>query len=149
VTGVAGVAERAERAERAPVRVLFVFDWLVVGGEETEVCLLARALDPRRYQLHVLACFRNGSMPPLTADRLRALGVPLDTACYALDDDGRARYLAGRLRRGGFEVVVACQGVRHPYRALRLLPPEARPPLVEHGGLASEVARTPKELTAA
>ena len=77
------------------------------------------------------------------------MGVPLDTACYGLDDDGRARYLADLVLRGGFEVVVACQGVQHPYRALRLLPPEARPPLVEHGGIAAEVSRTPKDLTAA
>jgi glycosyltransferase involved in cell wall biosynthesis len=136
-------------AELSPIRVLFVFDWLVVGGEETEVCLLARTLDPRRYEIHVLACFHNGSMSPLTAGRLRAMGVPLDTACYELDDDGRARYIADLILRGGFEVVVACQGVQHPYRALRLLPPEARPPLVEHGGIASEVSRNPKDLTAA
>ena len=36
--------------ETPPVRILFVFAWLVVGGEETEVRLLARALDPARYR---------------------------------------------------------------------------------------------------
>src|SRR5581483_8292572 len=130
-------------------RILFVFDWLVVGGEETEVCLLARHLDRRRYELHVLACFRNERMTPLTAQRLQALGVPLDTACYDLDDVGRAYYLAAAIERHRYDVVVACQGVQHPHRALELLPPPRRPALVEHGGLVSGVYRTPKRFTAA
>ena len=41
-----------------PRNVLFVFGWLVVGGEETEVRHLARWLDPARYRLEVLACLR-------------------------------------------------------------------------------------------
>ncbi len=131
------------------VRILFVFDWLVVGGEETEVCLLAKNLDRRRYELHVLACFRNERMTPLTAQRLQALGVPLDTACYDLDDVGRAHYLAAAIRRHHYDVVVACQGVQHPHRAFELLPSSSRPALVEHGGLVSEVYRTPKRFTTA
>ena len=39
--------------EHPPRRILFVFGWLVVGGEETEVRLLARHLDPRRYRIEV------------------------------------------------------------------------------------------------
>ena len=133
----------------APVQVLFVFDWLVIGGEETEVRLLARTLRPQRYEIRVLACFNNGRMSPLTADQLRAMGVALDTTCYRLDDEGRARYIADLIRRAGYEIVVACQGVQHPYRALRLLPPEDRPALVEHGGIVDEVHRNPKDLTTA
>ena len=135
--------------ELSLIRVLFVFDWLVIGGEETEVRLLARTLDPQRYEIHVLACFDNGRMSPLTTNRLHDMGVPLDTTCYRLDDEGRARYIADRIRRGGFEVVVACQGVQHPYRALQLLPPEERPAFVEHGGIVAEVYRNPKDLTTA
>ena len=40
----------------APIRVLFVFAWLVVGGEETEVRLLAEGLDPARFVIDVVAC---------------------------------------------------------------------------------------------
>lgn len=133
----------------SPTRVLFVFDWLVIGGEETEVRLLARALDPQRYQICVLACFTNGRMTALTANGLRAMGVPLDTTCYDLDDVARARYIADLIRRERFQIVVACQGVQHPHRALQLLAPEERPALVEHGGIVSEVYRNPKHLTRA
>ena len=132
-----------------PVRVLFVFDWLVVGGEETELRLLARNLDRRRFALAVAACFRNDRMTDLTANALRDLGIPLDTTCYALDDVARARYLADLIRRGRYAVVVACQGVQHAYRALELLAPHERPALIEHGGLTSEVFRTPKRFTSA
>ena len=37
--------------ESGPRRVLFVFAWLVVGGEETEVRLLAQHLNPARYTI--------------------------------------------------------------------------------------------------
>ena len=56
---------------RGPRRVLFVFAWLVVGGEETEVRLLARLLDPARYRLEVLACHRRPGMPDQTEQQLR------------------------------------------------------------------------------
>lgn len=128
--------------------ILFVFDWLVVGGEETELRLLARHLRPR-YDISVAACFRNERMTELTVQHLRQLGIPLDTTCYALDDEGRRQYLAEKIRRERPDIVVACQGVTHAYRALELLEPHERPALVEHGGLVAEVTRTPKHLTAA
>jgi glycosyltransferase involved in cell wall biosynthesis len=133
----------------APIRILFVFDWLVVGGEETEVRLLARNLDRRRYRLSVAACFRNERMTTVTAEALQALGVPLDTTCYELNDEQRAHYLAGLIRREQVDIVVACQGVQHACRALELLAPHERPALIEHGGLVSEVYRTPKRFTSA
>jgi glycosyltransferase involved in cell wall biosynthesis len=129
--------------------VLFVFDWLVVGGEETEVRLLAQNLDRGRYDLGVAACFRNERMTRLTETAFRRLGLPLDTAGYDLDDEGRAAHLAGLIRARRVDVVVACQGVRHADRALRRLPPGARPAMIEHGGLVAEVDRTPKDLTSA
>ncbi len=128
--------------------ILFVFDWLVVGGEETELRLLARHLRPR-YDISVAACFRNERMTELTVQSLQRLGIPLDTTCYALDDEGRRQYLAEKIRRERPDIVVACQGVTHAYRALELLEPQERPALVEHGGLVAEVTRTPKHLTAA
>lgn len=46
----------------------------------------------------------------------------------------------------GYDLVVACQAVPFIYPALERL--EDRPPLIEHGGLVSEVFKTPKHLTA-
>lgn len=60
--------------QRSPRRVLFVFSWLVVGGEETEVRLLAQNLDPNRYQIDVVGCFRKHNMPEQTHQQLEALG---------------------------------------------------------------------------
>ncbi|MDQ3699324.1 MAG: glycosyltransferase family 4 protein, partial [Chloroflexota bacterium] len=130
-------------------RILFVFDWLVVGGEETELRLLAQNLDRRRYDLAVAACFRNERMTDVTVEAFRRLGLPLDTGAYALDDDGRAAHLAQLIRQGKPDIVVACQGVQHAHRAFERLAPAARPVLIEHGGLVSEVGRTPKHFTAA
>jgi polysaccharide biosynthesis protein PelF len=137
------------RNESEACRVLFVFDWLVVGGEETELRLLAQNLDRRRYHLGVAACFRHEGMTDMTVQALGCLGLPLDTSCYALDDAERSAYLRRLIRRDGYDVVVACQGVQHAYRALKGLAPDERPILIEHGGLVSEVFRNPKDLTAA
>jgi hypothetical protein len=65
-------------------RVLFVFWWLVVGGEETEVRLLAKNLDSERYRPEVAACIRKQNMTDQTHRQLEEGGVPLDRACYGL-----------------------------------------------------------------
>lgn len=127
-----------------PRRVLFVFAWLVVGGEETEVRLLARHLDPARYRLEVVACFRKPGMPEQTHDQLAALGVPVDRTPYGLSFDDTVTYLAGKCR--DYDLIVACQAPPDVYPALARLG-AARPPLIEHGGLVAE-ARGPKDFTA-
>ena len=81
-----------------PRRVLFVFAWLVVGGEETEVRLLARHLDPRRYRVEVVATFRKPGMPEQTHEQLAALGVPVDTTAYALSFDDTVAYLTIKMQ---------------------------------------------------
>src|SRR5690606_32331941 len=80
-----------------PIRILFVFAWLVVGGEETEVRLLAQHLDPARYQIEVVVCFRKEGMPDQTHDQLRQLGVDVDTAPYALSFEDTVAYLARKI----------------------------------------------------
>lgn len=131
---------------RGPQRILFVFAWLVVGGEETEVRLLARHLDPARYQLEVVACFRKPEMPEQTHDQLAALGVPVDRAPYALSFADTVAYLAAKIAVGGYDLVVACQAVPDIYPALaRMATP---PPLIEHGGLVAEALAGPKDRTA-
>src|SRR5947208_12107579 len=77
-----------------PRRILFVFNWLVVGGEETEVRLLARCLDPRRYQLEIVACFQKPNMPEQTHEQLAALGIVVDRTPYKLSFEETVDYLA-------------------------------------------------------
>jgi glycosyltransferase involved in cell wall biosynthesis len=132
--------------EARPRGVLFAFGWLVVGGEETEVRLLARHLDPARYRLEVVACLRTPGMSGQTHEQLAALGVPVDTAPYRLSFAATVDYLAGKLPR--YDLVVACQAVPDIYPALARLPAGARPPLIEHGGLVEEALAGPKDLTA-
>lgn len=126
-----------------PVRILFVFAWLVVGGEETEVRLLAQALDRRRYSIDVVACFRKPGMPEQTHRQLEAIGVPVDRTPYHLSFDETVAYLAGLIP--AYDIVVSCQNVADIYPALERL--HLRPPLIEHGGLVSEALAGPKHLT--
>src|SRR5687767_1038314 len=91
---------------RAPVRVLFVFRWLVVGGEETEVRLLARHLDPARFAIEVVACLRKPNMPEQTHEQLAELGVAVDRTPYRLSDDETIDYLARKIPT--YDVVVTC-----------------------------------------
>jgi len=126
--------------------VLFVFAWLVVGGEETEVRLLATHLDPTRYQIEVVVCFRKIGMPEQTHDQLAALGVPVDTTPYSLSFEQTVAYLAKKMPP--YDLVVACQAVRDVYPALDLVAPGSRPPLIEHGGLVAEALSGPKHRTA-
>ena len=129
-------------AARRPLRVLFVFGWLVVGGEETEVRLLAGHLHPDRSRLEVVACQRRDGMPDITERRLRDLGVPVDTAPYAMPFAATVDHLVSRF--ASCDVVVSCQAPPDVYAALERM--SAPPPLIEHGGLVSE-ARGPKHLT--
>ncbi len=129
--------------EPAPVRILFVFAWLVVGGEETEVRLLAQHLDRKRYRIDVVACFRKPGMPEQTHEQLRLLGLDVDTTPYELSFQDTVAYLAGKI--SGYDLVVSCQNVADIYPALERL--HLRPPLIEHGGLVCEALAGPKHLT--
>ena len=125
------------------MRILFVFAWLVVGGEETEVRLLAQALDPARYTIDVVACFRKEGMPDQTHVQLKAIGVRVDRTPYHLSFDDTVAYLAAIVP--GYDAVVSCQNVADIYPALERM--HLRPPLVEHGGLVSEALAGPKHFT--
>ncbi len=125
------------------MRILFVFAWLVVGGEETEVRLLAQALDPARYTIDVVACFRKPGMPEQTHTQLEAIGVRVDRTPYHLSFDETVAYLAGLVP--GYDAVVSCQNVADIYPALERI--HLRPPLIEHGGLVSEAMAGPKHFT--
>ncbi len=94
-------------------RVLFVFAWLVVGGEETEVRLLAKHLDAARYRLAVLACFRRPNMPEQTHRQLGELGVAVDKTPYSLSFEDTVEHLLQVIP--DFDLVVACQAVPDVY----------------------------------
>ena len=125
-------------------RILFVFGWLVVGGEETEVRHLVRHLDSSRYDLEVVACQRRAGMPELTHELLESMGVAVDRTPYHLSFEETVRHLAIRFRN--VDVVVACQAVPDAVPALELL--DRPPALIEHGGLVAEATAGPKHLTA-
>src|SRR5438105_2621013 len=110
-------------------RVLFVFAWLVVGGEETEVRLLARNLDPAKYLIEVVACFRKANMPEQTHSLLEAMNVAVDRTPYDLSFRETVDYLARKIP--AYDLVVACQAVPDAYPALERL--SSPPPLIEHG----------------
>ncbi len=131
---------------RPPRRVLFVFAWLVVGGEETEVRLLAHHLDPARYRLEVVACFRQPGMPEQTHRQLEALGIAVDRRPYTLSFEETVEYLSRKIQ--AYDLVVGCQAVPDLYPALERAGRDRRPPLIEHGGLVDEARRGPKDLTA-
>ena len=128
-----------------PYKILFVFGWLVVGGEETEVRLLAKHIDRARFNLEVVACFWKPGMPAQASDQLRSLGVPIDETPYHLSFDDTVSYLAAKIPQ--YDLVVACQGVPDVYPALERIEPHRRPPLIEHGGLVQEALAGPKHLT--
>src|SRR5687767_1046140 len=130
--GVAGSA--LDRVDPSPIRVLFVFRWLVVGGEETEVRLLAQHLDPTRFAIEVVACLRKPNMPEQTHEQLAELGVAVDRTPYRLSFDEAVDYLARKIP--DYDVVVTCQAPPEVYPALERL--ATRPPLIEHGGLVDE-----------
>jgi glycosyltransferase involved in cell wall biosynthesis len=119
-------------------RILFVFGWLVVGGEETEVRHLARLLPADAYGLDVVACFRRTGMSEQTHRQLRDLGVSVDTRPYGLSFEDTVEYLSEVV--SAYDVIVACQAVRDIGPALRLTAQRGAwtPPLIEHGGLVSE-----------
>lgn len=125
------------------IRILFVFAWLVVGGEETEVRLMAGNIDRARFRLDVVACFRKPNMPVQTHEQLVALGVDVDTTPYELSFEDTISYLADKI--SGYDVVVSCQNVADIYPALERI--HLRPALIEHGGLVSEALAGPKHFT--
>ena len=125
------------------IRILWVCAWLAVGGEETEVRMLARNLDPARYRIDVLPCMRREGVPAQGHAQLRALGVHVDETACGLDFEATVDYLRRRL--AGADVVISSQDVADIYPALERL--AVRPPLIEHGRLVSEALSGPKHLT--
>lgn len=124
-------------------RILFVFAELGVGGEEAELKLLAKHLDPSRYRLDALGCFHREGTPLRTHDELEALGVAVDRTPYRLSFEDTVAYLARKLP--GYDIVVSCQNAADIYPALERL--HLRPALIEHGRSVDEALAGPKHFT--
>jgi glycosyltransferase involved in cell wall biosynthesis len=80
-------------------RLLWVFRWLLVGGEETEVRLLARHLQPD-WSVDVVVCHYRDRTPGQSHEQLRALDdVPrllpgLDALVWLSEGEGMPHVLA-------------------------------------------------------
>jgi len=133
------------RPSRTPIDVLFLMNAIRIGGEETELEVLARCLDRQRFRLHVASTLPFDE--PTMVARVRAEGVEVDQRCHTLSDDDKVAQLRALIRTRRIRVVVACQDTRLAYRVFEgLSPAECR--LVEHGGVIEEVAAIPKDRTA-
>lgn len=130
-----------------PIPVLFLLSALRTGGEETEVAILARHLDRRRFRPLVLSAHAVDEPAP-AAERLQRAGVTLDTGCHALASLAeKVGYVIDCVRREGVRVVVACQDTLLAYHVFQhLAPEECR--LIEHAGIPGELQRVPKDRSA-
>jgi radical SAM protein with 4Fe4S-binding SPASM domain len=131
----------------APTPVLFLLSALRTGGEETEVAILARYLDRRRFRPLVLTAATVDEAAP-AAERLQRAGIVVDEGCHALGSMAeRVGYVLERIRAESVRVVVACQDTLLAYHVFQhLRPDECR--LVEHAGVPGELCRIPKDRTA-
>lgn len=132
---------------REPVPVLFLLSALRTGGEETEVAILARHLDRRRFRPLVLSLHAVDEAAPVS-ERLARAGVVPDTRCHALPSIAeKVGAVIDFVRREGVRVVVACQDTLVAYHVFQHLErDECR--LIEHAGIAGELRRIPKDLSA-
>ncbi len=133
------------QAESLPV--LFLMNVLRTGGEETELVLLARHLDKRRFPMSVLTLWETDEAS-MAVQELTAWGIPIDRACVPLEHEHeKTRYIVDKIRRDRIGIVVACHDTRIAYRVFeRLSPEECR--LIEHGGIVGDVDNAPKDRTA-
>jgi len=119
----------------------------VPAARETELGILARYLDQRRYPMEVLA-LRNADETAPVVEELDLWHVPIDRVCASLPDDrDKVRYIVEKIQRDRIGIVVACHDTRIAYRVFEHLGPgDCR--LIEHGGIVSDVENAPKERTA-
>ena len=103
------VARMTDGIESGPIRVLLVLACLVEGAEEDTIRQLALAVDPARYRIEVVACFRQDGVPAQAHLRLEAAGVTVDRTPWYLSFDDTVAYLAGKLP--SFHFAIACQNV--------------------------------------
>lgn len=130
-----------------PSRVLFVLNSIRTGGEETELAILARYLDRKKFPMSVLSLSGVAEAAP-ALEKITAWGVAVDTTCHRIPRySDKIGYLLTKIREENIRLVVACHDPQLVYEAFaHLAPRECR--LIEHGGLLDDVAKIPKDRTA-
>lgn len=125
-----------------PVRILFVFAYLD-AGEDSDVRMLARYLDPSRYRIDAVACFHRDGIPDYPLARLTDLDIAIDCVPFTLSFEDTIAYLSRKLV--GYEVVISCQNVADIYPAMERL--RHHPPLIERGRTPEDALAGPKHFT--
>ncbi len=145
---------RAPRRRSAPpwtgdtvkTRVLFLFNCLRTGGEETEVAILARHLHATPYTLSVLSATATDEACP-ALEKLAAWQVDVNVACHSMPTDReKARYITDLIEREHIAIVVACQDATLAYMVFDHVDPQ-KCRLIEHGGVPDDVHRIAKDRT--
>lgn len=126
--------------------VLFIMSEIRLGGEETELGILARYLDRKKFPLSVLSCHSSREYAPVL-ERLGYYNIPVDMACnHILEEDGKIHYMIEKIRREGIGIVVACQDTRLACQVFKRLSPDECI-LIEHGGIVEDAGRNPIDRT--
>ncbi len=125
-----------------PVRILFVFAYLD-ASEDSDVRMLARYMDPSRYRIDAIACFRRDGGPDYPLERLGDLDIAVDYVPYTLSFDDTVTYLSRKLV--GYEIVISCQNVADIYPAMERL--RHHPALIERGRTIDDALSGPKHFT--
>lgn len=129
------------------VNILFLMSEIRMGGEETELGILARYLDRKKYQLSVLCCRASDEYAPVL-EKLHYYNVPVDFSCNRIyTDEGKVHYIIEKIKRDNIGIVVACQDTQYACEVFKQLSPNECK-LVEHGGTVEEAARITKKYTA-
>lgn len=131
----------------APSSILFVMNSIRTGGEETELAILAKHLDKKKFKMSVLSLAEADEAAP-ALERLTAWRVPIDTTCHRIPGYlDKARYLQMKIREENVRIVVACHDPQLAHEAFaHVSPQQCR--LIEHGGVLDDVAKIPKDRTA-
>ncbi len=127
--------------------ILFVLNSIRTGGEETEVAILAKYLDRRRFTMSVVSLEDGGEAAP-ALDKINGWGISVDETCHQIPGyRDKVQYLLAKISQEGIRIVVACHNPQLVYDAFAHLTPQ-RCRLIEHGGTLDDVRCIPKDRTA-
>lgn len=128
------------------INLLFVMSEIRLGGEETEVALLARHIDKNRYRISVVQCHISSEFSSIP-QQLLTYGIRVDDApSYMPTHNGKINYLIQKIKREAIDIVVSFQDPRLVVEAARhCIAFGCR--LIEHGGILADVDQAGKEFT--
>jgi glycosyltransferase involved in cell wall biosynthesis len=145
----AGAPERklAPPCSQVPSAILFVVNSMRTGGEETEIAILAKYLDRRRFMMSVLSLEQADEVAP-ALEKIRDWGIAIDSTCHKIPAyRQKVEYLLQKVMQEGVRVVVACHNPQVVYGAFAHLSSK-KYSLIEHGGVMEDIGKIPKKRTA-